>query len=124
MPSTRSVAFSSFFAVASALIVIVGLRCAREPKPTFDELVLRGRSIGLTAVEATKPEPELVFLVADPTKFTEPVILNVPGQDRTGWVRVRRVTPGTQVAAVPGQEVYGDCELIGDPELIRRLLER
>lgn len=96
--------------------LLLGLRARKASARVLD-------AIGLTPVPSRDPGSKALFLVRDPATFTEPPILNLPGQ-AAGWVRIRRVTPGTHVANIPGQWVYGDCELIGDEAIIRQLLER
>ena len=120
MNKKHTALLAGIFLAAPVLALTLHCNCRPLAPDPFDELVGRGRAIGLTPVPSRDPGSDAVFLVRNPATFVEPPILNLPGQ-AAGWVRVRRVTPGTHVADIPGQWVRGDCELIDDEALIRPL---
>lgn len=123
MISTRRLITSCLFAVAAAGIVLVGLRCHQESRQSFDALVERGKALGLTPVPSRLLGPTAIWLVRDPAAFIEPTNI-LPRPLAPGAVRLARVVPGTRTGDVPDLWSSGGCELMGDPELIRQLLER
>ena len=115
----------SALALAAAVIATIAVYLACRPGPTpepprtFEQLLTRAEALGLTVVPSPTNGPNVIWLVRDPATFVED--MNLYRYPR-GVVRVQRGFPGSVAVDGEWQAAWGNCDLLGDQDLIHQLL--